>query len=151
MTKSDREKTWKRDSVLAHCLVRAVISDQGGIDAAVERYGPQAERLSKWGALKAAARVTPKASRVAGFIVMWAVVMRAEGVDELSITEYQRYWNEGERQAYRLQQEFRDLWPEFETPDELARQIAKHIEAKLSKREIASLPTTLKMRAEQLA
>jgi hypothetical protein len=32
-------------------------------------------------------------------------------------TEYLRYWNENERLApYRLQNEFRDLWPEFETP-----------------------------------
>jgi len=148
MTNSART-TWKRDSVLAHCLMRAVIHDQGGIDAAVERYGPRAERLSKWGALKAAARVTPKASRVAGFVVMWSVAMKDEGVDAFSITEYQRYWSEGERQAYRLQQEFRELWPELETPDELARQIVKHVDSKLSKRDIASLPMTLQIRAQQ--
>ncbi len=53
-----------RDSVLAHCIARAVVHEQGGIEAAVEKYGPKAERLSKWSALKVAAKVTPKASRV---------------------------------------------------------------------------------------
>lgn len=132
-------------------MLRAVIHDQGGIDAAVEKYGPRAERLSKWAILKTGAKVTPKASRVSGFIIQWAIAMRDEGVDEFSITEYQRYWYEGERQAYRLQKEFRELWPEFENPNDLARQIVKYVNAKLSKREIAALPTTLQIRAEQLA
>jgi hypothetical protein len=126
--------------------MRANIEEQGGIDAAVEKYGPKAERLSKWSAIKTAAKVTPKATRVAGFIVMWAIAMRDEGKDEFSITEYQRWWNEGERQTYRLQSEFRELWPDVETPNDLARQIIKHVDGKLaSKREIAALPLQLQM------
>jgi hypothetical protein len=152
MTNSRREsRKAKRDTILAHCLARAIIHDQGGIDAAVERYGPRAERLSKWGALKAAARVTPKASRVAAFIVMWAVAMRDEGVEELTISQYQRYWSQGERQSYREQGEFRDLWPELETPNELARQVVQVLDAKLTRREIATLPSSLVVKAEQPA
>ena len=83
--------------------------------------------------------------------MQWAVAMRDEGADEYSITEYQRYWYEGERQTYRLQKEFRELWPELDTPNELARQIVKHLDAKLSRREIATLPSTLQIRAEQPA
>ena len=79
-----------------------MIADQGGLEAATEKYGPEAERLSKWAATMAVAKVTGKASRVAAFIVMWAAAMREEGADEFSITEYQRYWNESERRAYRL-------------------------------------------------
>jgi hypothetical protein len=124
-----------------------VVHEQGGIDAAVEAYGPRAERLSKWAAVKAAAKVTPKASRVAGFIVMWAAAMLDEGVDEFSITEYERYWHEGERQTYRLQNEFRELWPEFETPNELARLIVRQVDAKLTKRDIAALPARLMVTA----
>jgi hypothetical protein len=124
--------------------MRAIIEEQGGIEAAVEKYGPKAERLSKWSAIKTAAKVTPKASRVAGFIVQWAIAMRDEGKDEFSITEYQRWWNEGERQTYRLQKEFRELWPELDTPDPLARQIVKHLDRKLaSKRDVAALPVQL--------
>ena len=109
----------------------------------METYGPQAERLSKWAAVKAAARVTPKASRVAAFIVMWAAAMMDEDADGLSISEYERYWHEGERQTYRLQNEFRELWPEYETPNELARLVIRHVDDKLSKRDIATLPARL--------
>jgi hypothetical protein len=137
----------KEDSLLAHCIVRAIVHDQGGIEAAVEKFGAQAEGVSKWSALKAAARATPKAARVGGFIIFWAVAMKIEGRDEFSITEYQRYWHEGERQTYRLQREFRELWPEYETPNELARQLVKQVDAKLSKREIASLPSQLVLNA----
>jgi len=93
----------RKDSLLTHCIARGVIHEQGGIDEAVATYGPKAERLSKWAAVKAVAKVTPKATRVASFIVMWAAAMLDEGVDQYSITEYQRYWIEGERQTYRLQ------------------------------------------------
>ncbi len=124
-----------------------MIDAQGGIDAAIEKYGPQAERLSKWSALRTVARVTPKASRVASFVVMWAVAMRDEGCEEYSITEYMRYWSEGERQTYRLQGEFRDLWPEYETPNELARKIIDHIDGKLSKVDVATLPSRLMVTA----
>jgi hypothetical protein len=133
----------RKDSLLAHCIARAIIHEQGGIDAAVESYGPKAERLSKWAAVKAAAKVTPKASRVAAFIVMWAAAIMDEGADEFSITEYERYWHEGERQTYRLQNEFRQLWPEYETPNELARLVISQVDAKLTKRDIAALPARL--------
>ena len=147
MTKKDRKTVLRRDSLLAHCINRAVIHDQGGVEAAAEKYGPQAERLSKWAATMAVAKVTGKASRVSAFIVMWAAAMRDEGLDEFSITEYQRYWNESERRAYRLQAEFRDLWPEFETPNGLAKRVVKHLDASLSRREIATLPTRLQVMA----
>jgi hypothetical protein len=147
VTKKDSKTVLRRDSLLAHCINRAVIHDQGGLDAATEKYGPEAERLSKWAATMAVAKVTGKASRVSAFIVMWAAAMREEGADEFSITEYQRYWNESERRAYRLQVEFRELWPEYETPNELARKIARYLDASLSRREIATLPSRLMVTA----
>jgi hypothetical protein len=140
VTKIVRKPDPRRDSLLAHCIARAVIHDQGGIEAAAEKYGPNAERLSKWSALRTVARVTPKATRVSAFIVMWAIAMHDEGKDEYSITEYMRYWVEGERQTYRTQSEFRELWPEFETPNELGLKIVKHVGGKLSKVEAATLP-----------
>ena len=83
-----------------------------------------------------------------GFIIMWAVAMQIEGRDEFSITEYQRYWREGERQTYRLQKEFRELWKEFETPNELARQVAKQINRNMSRRDAALLPSRVSVVAE---
>jgi hypothetical protein len=139
-------KQRRRDSLLAHCIARAVIAEQGGIEAATEKYGERAEQLSKWEALRTAAKVTPKASRVAGFIVMWAVAMADEKADEFSITEYQRYWNENERQAYRLQAEFRELWPELDTPHDLAAQLVEYLKTHtISKARIARLPSTLQV------
>ena len=75
-------------------------------------------------------KATPKASRVAAFIVLWALAMKDER-DEYTITEFQRYYHEGERTAYRNQAEFRELWTEFETPNELARQIVPHLRGKV--------------------
>ena len=63
----------KRDSLLAHCLARAVIDEKGGLEAGVAKYGPKAERMSKWRATATAVKVTPKASRTAGFIILWAI------------------------------------------------------------------------------
>lgn len=147
MTKIVRKPDPRRDSLLAHCIARAVIAEQGGIETAVATYGLKAERLSKWSAMRAVAKVTPKASRVAGFIVEWAIAMREEGLDAFSITEYQRYWSENERQAYRLQKEFRELWPEYETPNELGSQIAKHLDLKTSAKDAMFLPTKLMVTA----
>lgn len=135
------------DSVLGHCIARAVIHEQGGLEAAVAKYGPKAERLSQWEALRTTVKVTPKASRVATFIVCWALAMRDENAGEFSITEYQRYWNEGERQAYRVQNEFRELWPEFENPNELAAQIVRNLDARAAKKDVAKLPLQVQVLA----
>jgi len=129
--------------LLAHCLVRAVIAAEGR-EKLEEQLAAGDLQVTAWTGAKA----TPKASRVATFIVLWAKAMHDERLEEFSITEYQRYWRESERQAYRLQREFRELWPEFDTPNDLAPQIVSHLAAKkATKREIASLPMTLQVRA----
>lgn len=56
-----------------------MIHEQGRIDEAVAADGPEAERLSKWAAVKAVAKVTPKPTWVANVIVMWAAAMLEEG------------------------------------------------------------------------
>lgn len=103
-----------------------MIANAGGLDAAQAKWGEDAsgiKRAGKWEQVRLVMKATSKASRVAGFIVMWAIAMRDEGRDSFTITEYQRYWNEAERQAYRHLSEFRELWPDYETPDALARQV----------------------------
>jgi hypothetical protein len=127
-------KRRKQDTLLAHCIARAVIDDAGGEAAARERYGDDASALaaeSKWRQIRLLLKVTPKASRVAGFIVLWSLAMKDEGKEAYTISEYQRYYAENERKAYRDQAEFRELWPEFETPNELARQIVPHLRGKV--------------------
>jgi hypothetical protein len=128
-----------------------VIAEAGGLDAARSQWGDDAQALAaagRWKQLRTLMKVTPKASRVAAFIIQWAWAMREEGRDSYTITEFQRFWAEGERQAYRHQAEFRELWIEFETPDELARQIVPHLNDKL---DAATLPAKVTVAAEVLA
>jgi hypothetical protein len=118
-----------------------VVAAAGGVDAAKAEWGEDAEDLaaaSRWQQMKLLMKVTPKASRVAAFVIQWAWAMRDAGRDSLTITEFQRFWNEGERQAYRHQAEFRELWPEYETPDELARQVVPYLSDRL---DATTLPT----------
>ena len=139
------------DTLLGHCVARAVVHDMirdaGGEDAAREKYGENAERWSTWSKLRAVTKATPKASRVATFIVCWAIAMQEDGSDSYSITEYMRYWNENERKAYRVQNEFRELWEEYETPNELAQQILKNVRSRLAKKDVQKLPNTLQVSA----
>jgi len=131
----------KQDTLLAHCIARALIDDAGGLDAAKEKYGDDASALaaqSKWRQVRLLLKVTPKASRVAGFIILWALAMKAEGRDAYTISGYQRYYNENERKAYRDQAEFRELWLEFETPNELAGQILPQLRGKLDATKLPS-------------
>ena len=133
----------KQDTLLAHCIARALIDDAGGLEAAKEKYGEDAETLaaqSKWRQVRLLLKVTPKTSRVAGFVILWALAMKAEGRDAYTISEYQRYYNENERKAYRDQAEFRELWIEFETPNELATQILPQLKGKL---DVPRLPSTV--------
>jgi len=131
----------KQETLLAHCIARAVVDDAGGETAAREKYGDDATTLaaqSKWRQVRLLMRVTPKASRVAGFIVLWAWAMKDERKNAYTISEYMRYYNETERQAYRHQAEFRELWSEFETPNELARQIVPHLRGKVDATKLPS-------------
>jgi hypothetical protein len=137
----------RQDSLLAHCIARAIIADAGGESAAREKWGDDAEELraaSRWEQMRLTVKATPKASRVAAFIVLWASAMKEEKRDGYTITEYQRYYNEAERKAYRDQAEFRELWPEFETPDELARQVVPHLRGRVS---TTKLPSSVQVTA----
>jgi len=119
----------------------------GGLNAVKAKYGENAERWSTWSKLRAVTKATPKASRVATFIVCWAIAMQEEGIASYSITEYMRYWNENERKAYRVQSEFRELWEEYETPNELAHQILRKVRTRLAKKDVQKLPSTLQVSA----
>jgi hypothetical protein len=135
------------DTVLGHCILRAMADAEGGVEDIKARAAAGERYSSKFGALLLSVRVSPKAMRVATFIVCWAIGMKMEDTDEYSITQYQRFWKENERQTYRVQNEFRELWPEFKTPNELARQIVNQVDARIAKKDAAKLPMTLEMYA----
>ncbi len=123
----------RQDSLLSHCIARAIVAEVGGEEEARRRWGDSAEGFaaaSRWERMRLTTRVTPKASRVAAFVVLWAWAMKDEGRDSFTITEFQRYYAVNERHAYRDQADFRELWPQFETPDELARQVIPHLRSR---------------------
>ena len=119
-----------RDALIVHCLGRAYLASVGWDESEAE-FKSGRLKLNQW----KAARVAPKATRVALFITSWAAAMRSEDRDDYTITEYARFWRETERQAYRLQEEFRELWPEYadSNPTTIAGQIVERAELKLSK------------------
>jgi hypothetical protein len=120
----------KTDTILAHCIAKAVIADAGGEGAARARFGEQAEalRASKWQAFKVAAKVTPRASRVATFISLWGLALDDLDRDELSVDEYAEWASESRATAFRRAAEYRELWGEVDV-NELGRRVRDYVRA----------------------
>src|SRR5215211_5440640 len=106
----------KTDTILAHCIARAVIAEAGGEEAAAAKYGENAGGLSasKWRSFKVAARVTPRASRVAAFISLWGLALDELDRDELTVDEYAEWANEARATAFRRAAEYREMWEEID-------------------------------------
>jgi hypothetical protein len=129
------------DTILAHCLARAMIADAGGNEAAQTKYGAEGEllRANQWQAFKLAAKVTPRASRVAAFISLWGLALHDLDRDELSVEEYAEWANESRATAFRRAAEYRELWPDREVND-LARRVRDHVR---SHRQLRRTPNAL--------
>jgi hypothetical protein len=118
----------KTDTILAHCIAKAVIADAGGEESAKAKYGETAEALqaSKWQAFKVAAKVTPRASRVAAFIALWGLALDDLDREELTVDEYAEWANEARATAFRRAAEYRELWPDVDV-NELGRRVRDHV------------------------
>ena len=113
----------RRDTLLAHTLVR-LIADEYGIETVEE-----AQAVTGW----QAAKLIPLASRVVTLIALWAVALEESGKDSIGIEEFVAL-NRGESRAtsYRHMQDFRRAWPEYETPNELARLLLRSMRGRVS-------------------
>lgn len=60
-----------------------------------------------------------KASRVGSFVLAWTTV-HADLGHRPSVEEYAEWWKVSPATAYREQAEFREVWPEFLTPSDVA-------------------------------
>lgn len=132
----------RTDTILAHCIGRAVVAEAGGEEAAKARYGEKGELLRSsgtWQQLKVAAKVTPRASRVAAFVAMWGVALYDLGVDELTVDEFADWANESRATAFRRAAEYRELWPDVDV-NELGRRIRDYVR---SHRELRRQPNSL--------
>ena|SRR6266550_3661004 len=126
---------------MAHCIAKAVIADAGGEEAAKAKFGERAERLqgSKWQAFKVAAKVTPRASRVASFIALWGLALDDLDRDDLSVDEYAQWANESRATAFRRAAEYRDLWGDVDV-NELGRRVRDYVR---SHRDVRRKPNAL--------
>jgi hypothetical protein len=125
----------KKDTILAHCIARAVVSEAGGEDAAKTAYGERGEALagSRWRAFRVAAGVTPKASRVASFVALWGLALYDLGREEISVDEYAEWASESRATAFRRAGEYRELWPAVDV-NVLARLVRDQIRSDASLR-----------------
>ncbi len=138
----------KTDTIVAHCIAAALISEAGGEEAAKAKWGEQGERLgeSKWEAFKAAARVMPKATRVATFISLWGLALDDLDRDDLSVDEFAEWANESRATAFRRFAEYRELWPGLDV-NEFGRRVRDHVRShrQLRRRpsELVSIPIAI--------
>jgi hypothetical protein len=138
----------KKDTIVAHCIAAALIADAGGEEAAKAKYGAQGELLAanKWQAFKVAAKVTPKATRVATFIALWGLALDDLDRDELSVDEYAEWANESRATAFRRATEYRELWGELDV-NEFGRRVRDHVRShrQLRRRpsELVSIPVAI--------
>lgn len=122
-------KEQRIDSLLGHCMARAMIAN------GVREPG----QATPWAAMKA----TPKASRVAAFIALWAQALIDNDADEIGIEDFARWSGGSIRTAYRRQVDFRELWPEYETPNEIAYRVVVALVTRGSTRADASVAVAL--------
>ena len=126
-------------TLLGQCFLRSA----AGI-AEAQNLDVHARKGAKLKALKLAGQAMPRASRVATFVVQWALAMDDLDADELTLTEWRRWWNESERTSWRYLAEFRELFPEYETPEPLAAQILQHLRRrKVNVATAMNLPVTV--------
>ena len=124
----------KTDTILAHCIARAVVADAGGEEAARARCGDSAEGLqgSKWKAFRVAAKVTPRTP-------LWGLALDDLDRDELTVDEYAEWANEARATAFRRAADYRELWGDVDL-NELGRRVRDHVR---SHRQLRRTPTAL--------
>ena len=117
------------DSLLAHFIARA---------AAVWIDGEP----TPWGVVK----ITPRASRLAGFAILWAASMRELGVDELSPETYATLGYDSRATTYRRLHEYGELFPDLSI-DDLGRLILATVDRKTKLRDASKVTLRLPVAA----
>ena len=105
------------DTLLGQTLTRAVL-------AIANREVEAGRDPKRKPSLRDRARVLTKAttvsSRVASLCVMWSVALADLERDSLGVEEYVEWSPDSRPTVYRHLHEFRELWPEYDTPNEIA-------------------------------
>jgi hypothetical protein len=132
----------KSETLLAVCVLRAAMARARGKGVDVEN----APAPKKREALRLLVSATPKASRVASLVVLWALALEDLDADDLTLTEWNRWANVSERTAWRQLAEFRELFHEFETPTPLALQIRRELRRRKGERGLTQAAMNFRVR-----
>jgi hypothetical protein len=108
----------RTDTLLAQCILRAAraqVDDDisGGRDPNVAANRRELLRTS-W-------KSTRIGSNAATLTIEWALALDDLNVDVLGIEAFGEYSSDSIRTVYRRLVDFRRCWPEYDTPNELAR------------------------------
>ena len=114
----ERVRVAKQDTLLGQCILRAaaaIVNEDvaGGRDPNVPPSRRDKGRVM-WKATHLGANVT-------AFVVEWAMALDELDVDELGLERFAGWSSLSRRTAYRRLDDFRRVWPEHDTPNELAR------------------------------
>ena len=141
----------KKDTILAHCIARAVIVDGGGEDLSPAVHGDQTQvaAVSRSSGHRTAARVTPKAARVASFVAMWGLALYELERPEISVDEFAEWAQESRATAFRRASEYRELWPDVDL-NALARLVRDQISANGSLRKNPARLTSVQLARKSL-
>lgn len=112
----------KRDTLIGACITRAA---HAHIREELDRGRDPDKRATKRETMRALWSSTQDGSKVAALIVLWAIALQELNCDELGIEEFAEWCAESRSTAYRRQAEFRRLFPEYDTPNEVARALAR--------------------------
>jgi hypothetical protein len=107
-----------RESLLAHCLegaARAVVREN--LEAGRDPDVPPSRRETA----KALWATTRLGTHAATLIVEWALALDELGTDELGAERFVEWSFTSRSTVYRRLDDFRRVWPEHHTPNELAR------------------------------
>jgi hypothetical protein len=107
-----------RDSLLGQCLDRAAQAIvRENLEAGRDPDTPPSRRETA----KAIFAMTNLGSRAATLIVEWALALEEFGIDEVGAERFVEWSFTSRATVYRRLDDFRRVWPEHHTPNELAR------------------------------
>jgi hypothetical protein len=108
----------RTDTLLAQCILRAARAHVE--DELVAGRDPHIT-ANRRELLRASWKSTRVGANAASLTIEWALALDGLNADDLSIAAFGDYSSDSIRTVYRRLVDFRRCWPEYETPNELAR------------------------------
>jgi hypothetical protein len=110
-----------QETLLGVCTLRAAHVYGNEL---IERGRPADAPATRRETIHGVWRSTIVGSKVCALIVLWAIALNELDVDELRVEQFVEWSTDSRATVHRRLHEFRELFPEHETPNELARLVA---------------------------